>query len=283
MEKFKNIVKNILNEELSVSTDVLSATDDVYNAIEKYMVNAKWDKGPGYHSMEFSLGNVINNKYFGHLKLISVNIVNLETYENYVNNSVYFEGNYNQKTRILWLRLPYFNNMLYDKASKPIIAHELEHCYQTYFTLLTDKKRYIEVSNKLMDDYNGDNPVYWLSFCIYFLSKPEINAKCHEFAYDLENTKPCDKDEIKKCSAYKQKEFIVNKVNELYNTDELDIEIALKELNVNKEKIFSHLFKMINYINSKFMKVYQGYIDGLPLSEGYEIREHNLPFGLNIR
>lgn len=281
--KFKEVTSKILNEELSISNDVINSTNELFDYITKSLSNCNWENNGKYNLAKFNFNNILENRFFKNIKYITVNVIDVISYENYKKNYTFFSGEYNQATNSLFLKLPFFNNALYDKCAKPIIAHELEHCLQTYFTELKDKENFNKISLFLMDRFKKDSTTYLLSYCIYYLSKPEINAKCHEFIYDLNNIKPNNQNELIKCPSFYEKENVIKKVNEFYLCDEKNIYAVLLMLGMDKEKLFKHLFKMIKYINSKFMKVYQRYVDGIPLLENEIIKEYPHPFNNIIR
>ena len=261
-------IKDVLNEYLSISRNVLNGTNELITSIIEKMGQNKWNENNKKKPFIYlRFGRVLNDECFANIVTISVLIINFMVRENYIKAYNALGGNFNQVTRNLSLRLPFFDNKLYLPYAKPVIAHELEHAYQAHYANLTDKKQIVSKAYEMMEELDEDSNEYWLCYCVYFLSKPEINAKCHEFIYDLGTYKPKDKTELSKCPTYHEKNVIANKVKELDLLDKTKISVVLNRFKITKEKLFKHLYKQIDYINSSFLKVYQKYVNGESLLE----------------
>lgn len=246
--------RKILKEELSVSEDVIKATYELVKEINNQLDDSKWQEYDGTKRIGFFFTPKFTNEIFN-LNSVSGFIIDAGTYENYLAMfDKIIEASYYNNTNTIFINVPYFGDKIYYEALIPTIAHELEHKYQDALSNGLQYGKMVEMGKKIMANFRAWSDEYCLGYALYYLSKQEIDAKCHQLAMELRKKKIEDIKGYRSTYTVATKNNMHKIVENIKENPEI-IEHCKEYLFCPPNSVIKYLDAQLGYLERKFRKV----------------------------
>lgn len=273
-------VESFLNEESSVSYDVLSMTryyeglifkklnlNDVFN-LSKRIISTHDENGDVYvKKIAYSVISIDVDyrscEAFNSLNKIIVKVFN---FKNRDELQEHFEdceigGTSGVLKGTITINGFSINGKVNTPSIKSTLQHEFEHMLQYEYGMDISSNQRLKIANdNLSSDVSSCGNI--IARLYYFFSKQEIDAKIQELYFDLRKQQIKTPNELKRCFAIKEKnkylELLANLLNDF--TDE-EINSELSKYKENKKSFLQYIDRQSYYFDRKSWKVMMQYFD----------------------
>lgn len=256
------LMKTMLIEELSISDEVLTATKEIALQIFEQFKSYQWyEDYDGFRKKHYMfIPNLSNGNKVG-VRYVVVNIIDFKTRKNYDQyyGDLKENAHFNPTTRSIEIYVPYFGKKIAMKEIYAILSHEIEHSFQSTFHNLSSYKNILGKLNLIMNRFPENTDEYNMAYCLYYFSKPEIDAHTNEFYYELYKNKIKSIKEINYCHAIRLKNALKKIYNEIKNKN--SAEEVFSFIGLSRTEVYKYLDRQIHYSERKFNHVVQRYFN----------------------
>ena len=273
-EIIKESVERFLNEELSISDDVIEAKNtiidtvyDLYNrgVYRRYNTPIKEkDQLTLIDTVDFNMAISESIHNFSRLKEVEVIMYAFKDKNEMLKyyyaldiggSSILSDGKIVVLTSII-------GGEINRDQFEPILTHELEHFYQHSMSNgnISYNNAYAHAVEVIEKPTVYSKLEVVIAQLIYFFDKKEVDVKMHELEFDLSNVNG----NLTATHIHKAKEVIMSKCYSVFKDAGInDVENAVKAFGISYKEAFRMINRGIRYFETKEGKVLQRYINHL--------------------
>lgn len=252
-----------LLEELSVSPEVSSMTEKLYNDLLPIFKEKRDRRNPMMYGNIFSRSYNIdidysNDKIFGLVNKITYLIYDMKSYDEVdaYYHKMFFRSGYDNDDKnniFIYATVLSYNGEIDKQYFVRIISHELMHAFQDSKILYFQTSNLYQKATNISLFTKNEN-IRNLGYLIYLLDKREIDANMQSI-YNEMKTKNLET--YKESSVYKMKKEHINICHNIYKSMPNDeIQEALNIFGISLSKL-NHIIEIgIEYFNYRVGKVY---------------------------
>ena len=267
---FETTYKDYLIENQSVSNDVQTLTNILYNYIKR-KTKSPWQTTTisGLNDVDvkfisFGLQRDIFNISCT-LHIIVYDWINEESFQKYFQYVESSSFSYNK--HILKLIQHSINGKLIDTYNKPLISHELIHIFQYSKSNNINNNDLYKTATTILKDNKYEGIIFNVAKLIYDTTEKEIDAKANQLYKELVEKDIQTLNDALSTSLYKE----INSIKENYNKIK-NIISKYNFYNVSDDKLLAYIKNGINYMVHKYSKVINYYFsENVKLNETLNI------------